>query len=188
MRHIVAVLGYGPIVTPWMEEYILSVVHFLKTHESGSISLLVLSGGRTYASNPRSEADMMEGLVMRSAEGVLALPPIIRDEESITTIQNLEALARIIQDTRSDEAESVTIFCSRSHRDKVRSLAFRILDMEKEDISVLDVPGYSTSARRGRVNGMFQSWVIRPAELLALRCLPLRRLLEARRRQVIKWR
>ena len=188
MRHIVAVLGYGPIITPWVKEYILSVAQFLKVREPDSVSSVVLSGGRTYASNSRSEADVMEGLLMRFADGVLALPPIIRDDESITTIQNLEALARIIKETGEGGVDDVTIFCSYSHEHKVRSLATRILDVDGENVLVVGIPGLSVSARQGRMNRFFQDWVVRPVELVALHWHPLRRLLEARRRQVIKWR
>jgi len=190
MRHVVAVLGYGPEVTPWIEEYILSVVQFLRVREQGFVSLAVLCGGRTFASNPRSEADVMEGLLMRCAEGVVALPPIIRDDASITTVQNLEALASIMRSTHKAGAEFLTIFCSRSHECKVYSLASRILylDVEVGGISVVGIPGLSSSARQGRINRFFQDWVARPTELVALHWPQLRRLLEARRRQVIKWR
>lgn len=188
MRHIVAVLGYGPNITPWVKEYILSVVQFLRVRELGSVSFVVLSGGRTYASHSRSEADVMEGLLMRCADGVLALPPIIRDDESITTIQNLEALARIIRETGGGGADDVTIFCARSHEQKVHSLAIRILDVDGEKISVVGIPGLSASARQGRMNRLFQNWVVRPVELAALHWHPLRRLLEYRREQAIKWR
>ncbi|MEX0916728.1 MAG: ElyC/SanA/YdcF family protein [Candidatus Spechtbacterales bacterium] len=182
MRRVVAVLGYGPNETDWLREYVASVADYLT---GVATDFVVLCGGRTCASVEATEAESMERLLRKSYTADIR---VLRDEESITTTQNLEALARILLEECPEGVSSVQIFCASSHERKVRALAGRILNVPPKEIVVTGVRGRSATVRQGRINALFQNWIARPTELIALHVPALRRLLEARRRQVIKWR
>lgn len=118
---LVVVLGYGCHLTEPMKNYLNSVVSFVTTN---SVAAIVVTGGYT---NRKSAPGISEAGMMASYLKECEIKtPIILEESSVTTNENLRSVARIIRQ-RCLAGQRVIIFSDGARRFKVNILARLIL-------------------------------------------------------------
>jgi len=118
---LVVVLGYGCHLTEPMRKYLDYVVSFVSTND---VAAVVTTGGYTNRKSAPgvSEAGMMAAYLKE--QGITV--PIILEENSVTTNENLHGVARIMREQQLTN-KRVIIFCDNARNLKVKILARLIL-------------------------------------------------------------
>ncbi|MEK7452755.1 MAG: ElyC/SanA/YdcF family protein [Patescibacteria group bacterium] len=118
---LVVVLGYGCHLTEPMKHYLDLVIDF---SEISDVVAIVTTGGYTNRKNAPgvSEAGMMADYLKEC--GVVV--PLILEESSVTTNQNLQSITRVISE-RNFDYKRLVIFCDGARSIKVKILARLIL-------------------------------------------------------------
>lgn len=123
MDEVVVVCGYGVYLDPWLRGYLAAVARYVRDRRDKVVCVIV-SGGYTHqASFPGiSEAAVMGKFLRRL--GVEAL--IIREEEAVTTPDNLRFSQDLVEHLRISPETRITIFCDSIREVKVKFLAKRV--------------------------------------------------------------
>ncbi len=135
---IVIVLGYGVKLTPAHETYLDQAAANAAAY---CADLLLVSGGRT---SRKSHPGVSEASVMAetlSHVGVECV--VVREEVSVTTLENLMACKEILRDN-DIQPTHMTIFCDSTRKTKVAWLARWIFG---KGVEVRGVPVTTDSAR-----------------------------------------
>lgn len=111
---IVAVLGYGCYLNP-LEQYLRKINNYIKTHE---VKCAILAGGFTNPTCPdTSEASMMRDYLIKRVN-----IPLVLEEKSFTTNQNLMYIKEIIEEQGLQDYRLI-IFCDTCRKLKVKILS-----------------------------------------------------------------
>lgn len=167
---LVVVLGYGCHLTEPMKNYLDSVISFV---ERNGVTAIVATGGYTNRKSAPgiSEAGMMASYLKECGVKI----PIILEETSVTTNENLRSVGRIIRERRL-AVQRVVIFSDSARSFKVKVLARLILGRWPE------VRTYELT--KGLVAKFKQIFVATPLDVLASQ-FPLFEKMELRRKEHI---
>ncbi|MEK7520430.1 MAG: YdcF family protein [Patescibacteria group bacterium] len=120
-KNVVAVLGYGCHLHKKMESYLATVAY--QSAVTLHPEIIICSGGFT---NPRTVPGTSEAQMMGEYLEKRIRIPIIREEKSWSTTENIRNIRRILAEQKMEDA-GLTIFCNEAHRVKVMALSYAIL-------------------------------------------------------------
>lgn len=151
---LVVVLGYGCHLTKPLKGYLDYVFEFIFLN---FVSVIILTGGYTNRKSAPgvSEARMMSSH-LRGRRNIYVRTYL--DEESVTTKENLQNVARIIKE-KHFELMRIVIFCDRARSLKVKILSKLILGY------VPEIKTYELS--KGFVEKVKQIFIATPLDVLA---------------------
>lgn len=166
----VCVLGYGCHLHKKMERYLQTIVHFIHTHP---VEKVILSGGYT---NPISAPGISEAAMMRRYLIERVKVPIILEEASRTTTENLQHINKLFIIKHQKKDKTLVVFCDTARKSKVRILGRIIFGFTPK------IQTYSLTT--SLLSHIKQIFIATPLACLAL-YVPFLNKLEIKRRQAI---